>query len=139
VNKLAPYLLTGSAAVVLLLGLLHLLYTFYGPQLRPRDPELQVRMSSVSPVISRETTMWKTWVGFNASHSFGLILFGVVYGYLALAHPAFLFDSFFLLVVGLALLSGYAILARRYWFSIPFRAILLSIVLYLMALVSARA
>jgi hypothetical protein len=27
--------------------------------------------------------MWKAWVGFNASHSYGAILFGLVYGYLA--------------------------------------------------------
>jgi hypothetical protein len=35
--------------------------------------------------------MWKAWIGFNASHSFGLILFGTVYAYLALAHGSFLF------------------------------------------------
>ena len=29
-------------------------------------------MMTVSPVISRETTMWRVWVGFNATHSFGL-------------------------------------------------------------------
>lgn len=138
-DKFAPYLLTGSAAVVLLLGLVHLLYTFHGSKLRPRDDELQVRMSSVSLVISRETTIWKTWIGLNASHSFGLIFFGVLYGYLALAHSAFLFESVFLRAIGLVLLIGYAFLARRYWFSIPFRGILLSIVLYLTALISAAA
>jgi hypothetical protein len=137
VSELASYLLTGSAAVVLLLGLLHLLYTFHGPKLWPRDTDLQERMSSVSPIITRETTMWKAWVGFNASHSFGAILFGVVYGYLALAHPAFLFESVFLLVVGLVLLSGYAFLGRRYWFSVPFRGILLSLTLYAGALIVA--
>jgi hypothetical protein len=31
-NELAPYLLAGSAAIVLLLGLLHLLYTFRGAE-----------------------------------------------------------------------------------------------------------
>ena len=82
-GRLAPYLMTGSAAIPLVLGLLHLLYTFHGSKLLPRDAELQERMSVVSPVITRETTMWKGYVGFNASHSFGLILFGLVYGYLA--------------------------------------------------------
>jgi hypothetical protein len=136
---IAPYLLIGSAAIPLLLGLLHLLYTFHGPKLLPRDTELQARMSAVSPVLTRQTTMWKAWVGFNASHSFGAILFGLVYGYLALLHPAFLFDSAFLLIVGLAVLGGYAFLGARYWFSVPFRAILLSLVLYAFALISAVA
>ena len=35
---------------------------------------------------TKETTMWRCWVGFNASHSMGLILFGLAFGYLALAH-----------------------------------------------------
>jgi hypothetical protein len=136
VKYLAPYLLTGSAAVLLLLGLLHLLYTFHGPKLLPRDADLQERMKVVSPVISRETTMWKAWVGFNASHSFGAVLFGLVYGYLALAHAPFLFGSIFLLSVGLVLLGGYAFLGARYWFSIPFRGIVLSLILYVLAVIS---
>ena len=37
--------------------------------------------------ITRETTVWRANLGFNASHSLGLITFGLVYGYLALAHP----------------------------------------------------
>jgi hypothetical protein len=137
VIELASYLLTGSAALLLVLGGLHLLYTFHGPKLLPRDAELQQHMSAVSPVITRETTMWKAWIGFNATHSFGAILFGLVYGYLALLHPSFLFESAFLLVVGFVLLGGYTFLGVRYWFSVPFRGILFSLVLYASALVSA--
>lgn len=138
-TKLPSTLIAVSAAVILLLGLLHLLYTFYGPKLLPRDPELLARMREVSPVITRQTTMWKAWVGFNASHSFGAILFGVVYGYLSLVHAAFLFQSTFLLLLGLALLLGYVFLAKSYFFSIPFRGILLATVLYAAALVIAWA
>ena len=131
--------MAGSAAIALFLGSLHLLYTFRGPKLLPRDATLQQRMSEVTPVLTRETTMWKAWVGFNASHSFGAMLFGLVYGYLALAHPAFLFGSTFLVMVGLLLLVGYAFLGKRYWFSIPFRGILASLLLYVLALASAAA
>ena len=138
-NALAPYLMAASAAILLALGLLHLLYTFRGPKLWPRDASLQQRMSEVSPVITRETTMWKAWIGFNASHSFGAILFGVVYGYLSLMYRAILFGSAFLLAVGLVLLLGYAFLGKRYWFSIPFRGILASLVLYVLAVASAAA
>ncbi len=78
--------------------------------------------------------MWNAWIGFNASHSFGAILFGLVYGYLALAHSVFLFESTYLLVVGLTLLVGYTLLARRYWFSIPFRGITVALFLYIGAI-----
>jgi len=136
-SAFAPALVAFSAAIILLLGLIHLLYTFRGPKLRPRDAELEARLKQVSPVITRETTMWKAWVGFNASHSYGAIFFGVVYGYLALAHSAFLFQSTTLLAVGALLLAGYTFLGKRYWFSIPLRGIVVALVAYLGALVLA--
>jgi hypothetical protein len=130
-------LVAASAAIILLLGLIHLLYTFRGNKLHPRDSALEARLKEISPVISRETTMWKAWIGFNASHSCSAILFGLVYGYLALFHAAFLFASTFLLLLGLALLTGYAFLGKLYWFSVPFRGIVLSTALYITALVVA--
>jgi hypothetical protein len=132
---LSTSLIAASATVILLLGLIHLIYTFRGHKLHPRDAQLEARLREVSPVITRETTMWKAWVGFNASHSFGAILFGVVYAYLSLAHGSFLFGSPFLLSVGLLLLLGYVFLGQRYWFSVPFRGIVLATVLYVAALI----
>ena len=125
-----------SAMIMLMLGFVHLLYTFHVTKLNPRDSNLTAKMMTVSPVISRETTMWRAWVGFNASHSICLILFGAVYGYLAMRHSAFLFQSWFLLAVGFAVLLGYAILAKLYWFNAPFRAVTLAAVLYLLGIVS---
>src|SRR6266852_4217855 len=89
-----------SASINFTLGVVHLVYTFWGQKLTPRDPALQISMSQIAPVITKETTMWRCWVGFNASHSMGLILFGLVFGFLALAQGQLLFQSPFLLVVG---------------------------------------
>jgi hypothetical protein len=139
VSTIAPLLIAASAAIALLLGLLHLLYTFHGRNLLPRDGELHTRMQEVSPVITRQTTMWKAWVGFNASHSYGLILFGAVYGYLALTSKDFLFQSVFLLSLGLLLLFGYIFLAKLYFFRIPFRSILLATFLYVLGLIIGLA
>ena len=128
-----------SAAVILLLGFVHLLYTFRGPMLHPRDPDLSAKMMTVSPVITQETTMWRVWVGLNATLGFGLILFGACYGYLAIFHSAFLFRSWFLLALGLAMLLSYAAVARLYFFTAPFRGIVLAAVLYLLGIVVNRA
>ena len=117
--------IAASAAIVLLLGLVHLRYTFSGPLLQPRDPELTAKMMNISPVITREATMWQVWVGFNATHSLGLILFGAVYGYLAICQREFLFRSWFLLALGFLVLLGYGIIAKLYFFSSPFRAIVI--------------
>lgn len=115
-----------------------MLYTFTSNKFSPRDPALEERLKVVSPVISRKTTMRKAWVGFNASHSLGAILFGAVYGYLSLHDAPFLFQSYFLLGLGATVLIAYLILARLYWFSVPFRGIALALCLYLAAIVASR-
>jgi hypothetical protein len=128
--QLASWLIAASGALVFSLGSLHLVFTFFGTKLRPRDPELEARMKVVHPGITRQTTMWKTWVGFNASHSLGGMLFGLLYGYLALARPEVLFGSMFLGVVGGAFLLSFVVLAKAYWFSTPFRGVVLASLLY---------
>jgi len=134
---IAQALIALSASILFVLGSLHLLFTYWGPKLRPRDPALQTRMAEVSPVISRQTTMWKTWLGFNGSHSLGLLLFGLVYGYLALLQPAFLFASKFLLAVGFCTLAAYAALAKTYWFRVPLTGAVLALTSYGAGLVAA--
>jgi hypothetical protein len=126
----AAVLIALGAAVVLLLGSAHLLFTFHGNKFDPREPELKAGMMAVSPVISRQMTMWQAWIGFNYSHSFGAILFGLVYGYLSLWHGDFLFQSWFLLGLGLLLLLAFMVVGKIYWFSTPFRGILLATTLY---------
>ena len=135
----ARLLMAASAGIVLLLGAVHLLYTFHGPKLTPRDPELKAAMERVSPVLTRDTTMWKAWVGFNASHGMGALLFGLVYGYLALIAPALLFGSPFLLAVGLAMLAGFVALGRAYWFSLPLRGVAIALACYVAAVAVALA
>ena len=137
-HTIALSLVAASAAILLLLGLAHLVFTFHGPKLLPRDRELKTRMQEVSPVITRQTTMWKAWIGFNASHSCGLILFGAMYGYLALAHPELLFQSFFLLSLGLVGLLGYVVLAKLYFFRTPLRGVMLAAALYVLGIIVSR-
>ena len=127
----ARILMVLSASIIFTLGVIHFAYTFWGPKLTPRDPALQISMSQISPVITKETSMWRCWVGFNASHSLGLILFGLVFGFLALAHGKLLFHSPFLLIVGLAMLGGFVVLSRLYFFSAPLIGISISLACYI--------
>jgi hypothetical protein len=134
----AKILMVLSASIVFTLGVVHLLYTFWGPMLTPRDPALQVSMSQIAPVMTKETTMWLCWVGFNASHSMGLILFGLLFGFLALAHGQLLFQSPFLLVVGLAMLGGLVVLCKVYFFSAPLIGISISLASYVASVALSR-
>jgi hypothetical protein len=67
------------------------------------------------------------------------ILFGLVYGYLALAQPSALFGSSFLQLVGFLMLAGLAILAWVYWFSVPFAVVTTSLLCYVASILLARA
>ena len=135
----ARVLMVFSAGIILTLGVLHLVSTFWGPSLAPRDPALQVSMSRISPVLTKETTMWRCWMGFNASHSMGLILFGLIYGYLALAHDQLLFRSPFLLLVGLVMLACLIVVCRLYFFRAPLIGVSISFVFYVVSIALSRA
>lgn len=134
---LASSLMVASAAILLFLGSMHLLYTFRGTKLHPRDPALRERMEAVSPGLTRQTTMWKAWIGFNASHSASAMLFGLVYGHLAIVQAPVLFGSPFLLGLGAVFLAGFVVLGKKYWFSIPYRGLVLATACYAGALLAA--
>ena len=78
-----------------------------------------INHNRLNPEIGTETD-FRALVDALHAHSMGLILFGLVYGYLALAHEELLFDSPCLLLVGLAMVCGFVILAKLFWFSLPF-------------------
>jgi len=135
----ARLLMVLSASILLTLGTMHLAYTLWGTGLAPRDPALQVSMSRISPVLTKETTMWRCWMGFNVSHSMGLILFSLVYGYLALAHDQLLFRSPFLLLVGLVMLACLIVVCRLYFFRAPLIGVSISFVFYVVSIALSRA
>jgi hypothetical protein len=126
----AQILVVISAVIIMALGLAHLAYTYFGDKLHPRDSDLLARLQTTSPVISRQTSMWKAWVGFNASHSLGAILFGAVFAYLALLQPMLLFHSYFLGITGLLVLGAYLAMAKLYWFIRPLQGISLALICY---------
>lgn len=135
----AQALIIASAILVFALGTLHLVYTFFSRKFHPYDPALTEHMQQVTLRITRETTLWRAWVGFNASHSLGAMLFGLVYGELAWTHAALLFGDPLLLGSGAAFLAALLVLARRYWFRIPLFAIAIALVLYLTGAASVAA
>src|SRR5258708_23133921 len=113
----AKILMVLSASIIFTLGVVHLVYTFWGPKLTPRDPALQISMSQIAPVITKETTMWRCWGGFHASHSMGLLFFGSVFGFLPFAPLQIPFSSPFFLHVGLAMLGCFVLPAQPFFFN----------------------
>ena len=108
-----------SAAVFALLGVLHLVYTLHDfgerPRyFRPRDETLLPAMRQTTTAIARGgRDYWSGILGFNLSHSIGVLLFALLivlttqYG-IGWLKPV-------LVVIGLA----FAGIAWRCWFRIP--------------------
>jgi ammonia channel protein AmtB len=121
--RIAKFLLDFGGGVFVLLGLLHALYTYLDiarpRRLVPQEPAVAQAMAESNMRLSGTgTTMWRAWVGFNFSHSIGVVLFGTVcigagsiLGTMVL--PAWIL---FVLVV-IALL--YFMVGLLYWFRVP--------------------
>ena len=132
-------LIGACAAITLFFGSVHLAYTFFTDKLTPVDGRLETAMKHVAMRITSETTMWKAWVGFNVSHSMGLMLFGLIYGYLTVYRWDMLQKSYFLAGLGLMVLVSYVVLARVFWFSDPLIGTSVATLLYVAGFVYAFA
>jgi len=135
--RIARFLLDFGGGIFILLGLLHALYTYLDidrpRRLVPQDPAVAQAMAKSNLRLSGTgTTMWRAWVGFNFSHSIGVVLFGTVciaagsvLGTMTL--PAW--TLFFLAVIALI----YLVVGLLYWFRIPVAGIVLAAVCLLIA------
>ena len=112
-------LLIAGCAIFAVLGTIHAVFTFTTNKFDARDATLNEAMKRTNPVLTRETSMWKAWVGFNASHSLGAILFGAVFAVIALENYAYLKTSAALTTLLVAVPLIYLALAFKYWFSVP--------------------
>jgi hypothetical protein len=105
----------------------------------PTEKQLETAMKQVAPHVSGETTMWKVWIGIHVSHSLDLVLFALVYGYLAQCRWDVLLRSHCLIGLGLLWLVEYILLAQIYWFRIPLIGVSLATLFYLAGLVGIFA
>lgn len=98
------------------LGIIHVVYTFFTHKLDPRDASTTEARKATSPILTRQTSIWDAWIGFNASHGLGIILFAAVYLVLAGRHTSVLRQSPALLWLPVVGGGAYLGLAQRYWF-----------------------
>lgn len=115
------------------MGTVHLVYTFFTEKFSPFDASVTQAMQSTSPRITKETTIWLAWVGFNASHSLGAMLLAAVYLPLAIYNFDVINDSLWFSLLPVFVGVSYLILAKKYWFRIPFVGVLISLCCFLVA------
>ena len=120
-----------GASIFGILGTMHLLYTFFTNKFTARNQHVVEAMQSTSPVLTKETTMWKAWIGFNASHSLGAIAFSGVYLLLSIEQMEMFLETKGLLVLAVLVGVSYVVLAKQYWFRIPFVGLLIATLCFL--------
>jgi len=115
-----------GATIFGLLGAVHLFYTFFTNKFDAYDAKVTEAMKNTSPILTRDTTLWAAWVGFNASHSLGALLFSAIYIPLCLFHSEVIEQSWWFAWLPVLIGLSYLLLARKYWFKAPLIGILFS-------------
>lgn len=115
-----------GASIFGVLGTIHLIYTFFTNKFEAYDSSVTEAMKASSPILTRETTVWNAWIGFNASHSLGAMLVAAIYIPLATSYYSVIQQSVWFSTLPVLIGLSYLALAKIYWFKIPFFGILVS-------------
>jgi len=127
---IAKYLWEFGSLIIFILGSIHLFYTFFTNKFKSKNDVVIFEMKKSNPILTKETTMWKAWTGFNASHASGALFIGIINFYLAFRHFQLLITDSFLMLFSIATIVFYAWLAKTFWFRIPFLGILIALICY---------
>lgn len=124
-----------GSLIITILGTMHLYYTFYSNKFSPRKSNVEDEMKSTSPVLTSKTTMWKAWVGFNASHSIGAMFIGIINSYIALRYFDVIRNDIFFFLFNIITIAFYVWLAKRYWFKIPLIGVTITLICFLISFI----
>ncbi|NOT74076.1 MAG: hypothetical protein HOP08_04045 [Cyclobacteriaceae bacterium] len=132
---LIPRLLVAAGSLMIIgLGCVHMLMTFFSSRFEPRNSSVLSEMKMTPPMLTRQTSIWKMWIGFNASHSLGAIFFGTI-NLLLITSYSQVYLSILFQLINLLTLFFYLFLAKKYWFRTPFRGLLFSTLCFVVAFV----
>jgi len=129
----AIYLWELGSLIMIILGSIHLFYTFFSNKFSSKNENLISEMKASYPVLTKETTMWRAWTGFNASHSSGAIFIGIINFYWAWEYFTLFESDHFFLIFNILTIGFYVWLAKKYWFKIPFIGILITLLCYVLS------
>jgi hypothetical protein len=134
VSDLSRLLFLAGAVPYLVLGTAHAIVTptrLDRPRgLSPRDPDVAAAMSRTSLRLTSRTDLWRCWIGFNLSHSLGVLLLGAIVVVVGASPDRFARDATVFLPVVVFTSAGYLALGLRYWFRTPILGCALSLALF---------
>jgi hypothetical protein len=120
---MASLLLMVGGSIFVLMGCIHgvvaLIDVFQPTQFTPMDDSVRLAMKSTRVrFLTARANVWDSWLGFNISHSLGMLIFGVAAIYLAVITKQITVAKM-VLVFPTAIGTIYFILSLGFWFYAP--------------------
>ena len=132
-----------GSSIFVLLGIIHAVLTFQdigNPRnFTPPDAELRAAMQQSAIAFHPKVNLWQAWLGFNFSHSLGLVMFGGAFLYVGIFHPLLFSQSRLLQGCSILVSAVYLVLSLKFWFSKPAIGIGISLVCFILAAVLSYA
>lgn len=121
--RMAKFLFLVGALLFSALGVAHGLLTLHdlhAPRsFAPMDDRVRLAMEDAPLRLAPQTTIWRSWLGFNLSHSLGLMVFGGLLAGLAWRDFDLVANSPFLKTSSIVVAVLYCWMAIRFWFWLP--------------------
>lgn len=116
-------LLIIGASIFLLLGTAHGALTLIDlsnpSSFTPRDPELRAAMQKSAIEFHPKINLWRAWLGFNLTHSLGIILFGGAFLYIGVFHSLLFSQSPLLQGCSILVSAAYLVISLKFFSQRP--------------------
>ena len=133
-QELSRYLFLAGAVPLVLLGTAHVVHTPRRPGeqkgLSPADPGLAESMARSRVLLTGRTDMWRAWVGFNLSHSLGVVLLGLIVVLVGRTPASFEYNAAVFVPLAIVVSLAYLGLGVAYWFRTPIIGVGVSVLLF---------
>lgn len=103
-----------GSLVPMLIGIMHLIGTLFTELLHPKNKKLMEEMKYTPIVVDDKVSIWKAWIGFNATFSICLFLMGFINFYLAYSYFEILKGFSILSISSLSCLVLLILLSHKY-------------------------
>lgn len=120
---MSQFLIIFAASIFLALGSLHGIFTLrdlrHPRAFIPRDPELRNAMQRSGVAFHPSINLWDAWMGFNLTHSLGIIMFAAAFLYVGIFESPAYARSALLQACAIIVSATYLIVSLRFFFSRP--------------------
>ena len=122
-NHLAQLLVIVAASIFLLLGTLHGVVTLkdlsHPRAFTPNDPALREAMQRSGIRFHPRVNLWRAWLGFNLTHSLGIVVFGAAFLYVGVFAPKAFAASPLVQSAAVVVSALYFIVSLGFFFATP--------------------